>query len=65
MRPLALMLLLVLAACSAPRAGVQLDRQGQVSTSAATTLGPVTVGVGSNGGYVGTQLGWLSIGAGF
>lgn len=65
MRPLALMLLIGLAACSAPRAAVTLDRQGQMQTSAAGQVGPVTVGVGSTGGYVGTQLGWLSIGAGF
>lgn len=65
MRPLALILFTVLAACSAPRAGVTLDRQGQVQTSAAGQMGPVTVGVGNQGGYVGTKLGWLTIGAGF
>lgn len=67
MKHLALLgLVLSLAACSAPRAGVYRAKGGDVSGAVATDVGPLTVGINSAGaGQVRTKLGWLSIGAGF
>jgi hypothetical protein len=59
-------LVLVLAACNQPQAGVYRAPSGKVSGSLASGVGPVTVGVNSGGGgYVGTHIGWLGLGAGF
>jgi len=58
--------LLAAAACSDPQAGVYASPSGKVTTSVASGVGPLTVGVNSRGGgYVGTHLGWLHLGAGF
>ena len=60
------LILLVLAACSGPRAAVHANPAGQVTTGVSTGVGPVRLGVNSNGrGSVGTRLGWLHLGAGF
>lgn len=67
MRPLTLALALAaLGACSTqPEVGIYRSATGEVSTSVAGGVGPVTVGVGSGGGYLGTSVGGVSIGAGF
>lgn len=56
-----------LAGCSSqPNVGIYRAASGQVSTSVAGGVGPVTVGVNSGGGgYLGTRVGPISLGAGF
>lgn len=63
---LALALCGLVAGCSDPRAHVHADPSGALTPSASSGVGPVRVGVtGSGHGYVGTQLGWLGLSAGF
>ena len=60
------LMLILLAACSGPRANVHAAPTGQVTTGVTTGVGPVRLGVNSSGrGSVGTRLGWLHLGAGF
>jgi len=60
------LLLLLLAACDGPRANVGASPSGQLTTGVSTGVGPMRLGVNSNGrATVGTHLGWLHLGAGF
>ena len=57
------LILILLAACTGPRANVHANPDGQVATGVSTGVGPVRLGVNSNGhGSVGTRLGWLNLG---
>ncbi|SDE31467.1 hypothetical protein PUH89_17105 [Rhodobacter capsulatus] len=59
------LLLILLAACAGPRANVHANPAGQVTTGVSTGVGPMRLGVNSNGrGTVGTRLGWLHLGMG-
>lgn len=63
-----LALILLLAACTTPRAGVNVGvtPAGTVVTpSVATTMGGLRLGVSPNGGRIGTRLGPVNLGVGF
>ena len=65
MRAVLPLVLCVLAACGGPRANVYASPTGRVTTGVSTGVGPVSLGVNSNGrASVGTHLGWLHLGAG-
>ncbi|RWR26574.1 hypothetical protein D2T31_19520 [Sinirhodobacter populi] len=66
----ALAVVLALAGCATqphpPHVGVYAGSGGRVTTSVASGVGPVSVGVNNHGGgYLGTSLGPVSLGAGF
>lgn len=64
-RAAGLLLAALLAGC-APRAGVRVGPDGQTRGAVSGGLGPVRLGVNSaGGGFVGTHLGPIGIGAGF
>ncbi|HEY0214185.1 MAG TPA: hypothetical protein VGC40_11440 [Paenirhodobacter sp.] len=63
-------MLVVLAGCATqprqPHLGVYAGSGGRVTTSVASGVGPLNVGVNNHGGgYLGTVLGPVSLGAGF
>ncbi|WP_420343162.1 hypothetical protein [Paenirhodobacter sp.] len=68
-----LLLIAALAGCASdpppvrsPSVGVYRGAGGQVGTSVASGVGPVTVGVNNHGGgFLGTHLGPIHVGAGF
>ncbi|HEY0274877.1 MAG TPA: hypothetical protein VGC31_02220 [Paenirhodobacter sp.] len=66
----AALVLVVMAGCAtqprSPHLGIFAGSDGRVTTSVASGVGPLSVGVNNRGGgYLGTALGPVSLGAGF